>query len=156
VQSLNGIPCRELRCANSQSETEGRNGRVQEFRGQNSESQKSNYSRNQRTRHATRGDAYSMTVCRCISTWEKIEPGDKRFLQPAPKRETLGHFNYCSACSMWYSFSLRYSVVLPIPSIRAAASLSPRVSRKVRKIARLSSSSSGNNSSLSGARSLDG
>ena len=63
---------------------------------------------------------------------------------------------YCSSCFTLYCFSLRYRVVFPIPSMRAAASLSPDVSRSVFRIARRSSSSRGRISLRSGTRSLDG
>src|SRR2546428_6333875 len=63
---------------------------------------------------------------------------------------------YGSACSMWYCFSLRYKVVFPMPSMRAAESLSPPVSRRVRRMACRSNSSRGRISSFSGALSVEG
>src|SRR5260370_5170477 len=63
---------------------------------------------------------------------------------------------YGSGCSMWYCFNLRYRVVLPMPSMRAVESLSPPVSRRVRRMARRSNSSSGRISSFSGPLSVDG
>ena len=63
---------------------------------------------------------------------------------------------YSSPCLTEYCFNLRYSVVFPIPNIRAAASLSPAVSRRVLRMARRSSSSSGRISFRSGTRSLVG
>lgn len=66
-------------------------------------------------------------------------------------------FNSCfqfSSCFMLYCFNFRYNVVFPIPNMRAAASLSPEVSRRVFKIARRSNSSKGRISLLSGTRSL--
>src|SRR6266436_5029105 len=56
---------------------------------------------------------------------------------------------------MWYCFSLRYKVVFPMPSIPAAESLSPPVSRRLRRIARRSSSSRGRISSFSGTLPVD-
>jgi len=47
-----------------------------------------------------------------------------------------GQFRMCASAS--YCFNLRYSVVFPIPSSRAAASLSPPDSRNARLIARRS------------------
>jgi hypothetical protein len=67
------------------------------------------------------------------------------------------NFNSCfqfSSCFMLYSFNFRYNVVFPIPNMRAAASLSPEVSRRVFKIARRSNSSKGRISLLSGTLSL--
>jgi hypothetical protein len=77
------------------------------------------------------------------------------FKRSLHSRFTAPPFYCSSACLMSYRFNLRYSVVLPIPRMRAAASLSPDVSRSVFRMARRSSSSSGKISLRSGARSLE-
>jgi hypothetical protein len=158
-QSRYGIPCRELHRLNSQSETGQmwNSARVEEFRSRavrHSEIQKFNSWRAVMQVRTALGSAlaallHSGNLCQTNSS-----ASINRSLPHGEK--TLKLFLYRSACSILYCFNLRWRVVLPIPSMRAAASLSPPVSRKVRRIARLSSSSSGNNSSFSGARSLLG